>query len=198
MPEKLTRAEAARRNGARSKGPTTPQGKSRSSQNAITHGLTACSFLFTPSEEELFQQHLAAVRGHWNPQSAYELYLVGKLARAEYLHDRAEAIQVSLLDLELDTNAAKIIDAFDSIDPAGLLAIGYKSLDDHSPAYRNMDRHLVRLSRERVRLTDLLRSVIAVRLPSGAEGDPEAPSQQIIFPHEPNNPLPEVPPCPAA
>jgi hypothetical protein len=71
-----------------------------------------------------------------------------KLARAEYL-------QVSLLDLEIDINSEKITQAFQTIEPSGLLAIGLKSLDDH------IDRHLVRLSRERARVAALLQQAVA-------------------------------------
>jgi hypothetical protein len=48
---KLTRAEAARRNGARSCGPTTPEGNARSSQNALKHGLTAQAFTLLPGQQ---------------------------------------------------------------------------------------------------------------------------------------------------
>jgi hypothetical protein len=109
-----------------------------------------------PKDQELYQQHLNAVAGHWTPRTPYELFLVTRLARLEFLYDRAESIQFSLLDLEIDINSEKLAETFQSIDPSGLLAVGFKSMDDHSPAFRNIDRHLARLSRERKRFTELL------------------------------------------
>ena len=45
------RAEASRRNGAKSCGPKTPEGKTRSAQNALKHGFRAQKHIVLPSED---------------------------------------------------------------------------------------------------------------------------------------------------
>ena len=163
MIDKLTKADIARRNGALSRGPKTLEGKAISSRNGFKHGLTAKNFLATPADLEAFRQHLDALVEFWNPQCSYEHYLVTKLARAEFQHDRAERLQHSMIDLETEIVGPEIECAFDSMDETGALIIGYKSLDEHSAAHRNMDRHLARLSRERLRAKEAIQDAQARR-----------------------------------
>ena len=60
------RAEASRHNGAKSRGPKTAEGKARSSQNAIKHGLRARRWVLLGGESEAeFKRLEAALIGEW-------------------------------------------------------------------------------------------------------------------------------------
>jgi len=198
MIDKLTKAEIARRNGALSRGPKTPEGKAISSRNGFKHGLTAQNFLSTPAEVELFRQHLDALVDFWNPQCSYEHYLVQKLARAEFQHDRAERLQYSMIDLETDIVGPEIQRAFQSIDETGALILGYRSLDEHSTSHRNMDRHVARLSRERVRALAALENAQARRARAEEESENKKLQSEPTPEHESNNLQEPEPLCPAA
>ena len=91
--------EAARRNGARSRGPVTPEGKARSSRNALKHGLVALEHFVledeAPSELEELTARLLAECG---PESEIEARLVKRMAIAFWKSERAERIEVALFD----------------------------------------------------------------------------------------------------
>jgi hypothetical protein len=58
------RAEASRRNGAKSCGPKTPEGKARSAQNALKHGLRSQKHIVLPGESATEFEALEAARRH--------------------------------------------------------------------------------------------------------------------------------------
>ena len=91
--------EASRRNGARSRGPVTEEGKARASRNALKHGLTAMHHLVledeAPSElEELTARLMAELA----PMTEIEARIARRLVIAFWKGERAERIEVALFD----------------------------------------------------------------------------------------------------
>jgi hypothetical protein len=97
------RAAASRRNGARSHGPKTSEGKERSSQNALKHGFRAQKFLVvgdeSPREFDAFE---AALLDELAPKGALQSLLARRIARAAWRLERAERIEAHLFARRLD------------------------------------------------------------------------------------------------
>ena len=97
------RAEASRRNGARSSGPVTPEGRARSSRNALRHGLCAEKHVVVDGESaQAFAAFEAALIDDLAPQGALQTLLAGRIARAAWRLERAERIEAELFAREMD------------------------------------------------------------------------------------------------
>jgi len=92
------RAEASRRNGARSRGPKTAEGKARSAQNALRHGLRAEKFL-VPLEEDAaaFEALQAALLAELAPVGAVQTVLAQRVVSAAWRLARADEIEAGVL-----------------------------------------------------------------------------------------------------
>jgi hypothetical protein len=109
------RSAASRANGAKSRGPVTPEGRARSSQNAVRHGLTAQSsnlppakvVLTTESPEE-FQSVLDAYLHQFSPQPGVETELVHAMVTARWRLRRTAAIDTMLLNNEMLRHREKL------------------------------------------------------------------------------------------
>ena len=87
------RAAASRRNGAKSQGPKTPEGKARSAQNALRHGLCAEEFVVLHDEDaQAFAALQAALLEELAPQGALQQLLAGRIVRAAWRLERAERL----------------------------------------------------------------------------------------------------------
>jgi hypothetical protein len=97
------RAAAARRNGALSRGPKTAAGKARSARNALRHGLCAEKFAVLHDEDEqAFEALEASILEELAPQGALQRFLAGRIARAAWRLERAERIEIELLEERMD------------------------------------------------------------------------------------------------
>jgi hypothetical protein len=72
------KAAAARANGALSQGPVTPEGKARSSQNAITHGIFAQVVVLPGESEEAFLHTVRSYCDRFKPVDDVERDLAAR------------------------------------------------------------------------------------------------------------------------
>jgi hypothetical protein len=93
------RAEASRRNGARSRGPRTPEGKARSAQNALKHGLRAQKHVVLPEEDAgEFAALETALLEELAPVDALQIVLARRVAVAAWRLARADRIEAELFE----------------------------------------------------------------------------------------------------
>src|ERR1700758_3512749 len=88
--------EANRRNARLSTGPVTEEGKRKSRQNAIRHGLTAETVIDALEDAEDYAAFEMAVAADYDAQSAVERELVLRLASLLWRLRRATAIEAGL------------------------------------------------------------------------------------------------------
>jgi hypothetical protein len=97
VPVSNARAEASRKNGAKSRGPNTPEGKARSAQNALKHGLRAEKHIVLPDEDAAeFAGLEAALVGELAPVGALQTVLARRVAIAAWRLARADHIEAEL------------------------------------------------------------------------------------------------------
>ena len=99
VPVSNARAEASRRNGAKSRGPKTPAGKARSAQNALRHGMRALRYVVLPDEDGVaFQALEAALMDELAPVGTLQVVLARRVAMAAWRLARADRMEVELFE----------------------------------------------------------------------------------------------------
>jgi hypothetical protein len=96
----LRQIEANRRNARLSTGPVTEEGRKRSRQNALRHGLTAETVIDALEDAEDYAAFEMAVTADYDAQSAVERELVLRLASLLWRLRRATAIESGLFKIQ--------------------------------------------------------------------------------------------------
>ena len=94
--------EANRRNALRSTGPTTEDGKRRSRQNAVRHGLSAETVVDIVEDIDDYRGFEAAIIADYDARTAVERELVLRLASVLWRLRRATMIETELLRIQAE------------------------------------------------------------------------------------------------
>src|ERR1700719_1303949 len=92
---------ASRANGAKSKGPVTPQGKRNSSRNRTRHGMFADTIVLGGESKSQFLEMLEDLFDEHQPRTRTESMLVEVLAAARWRQDRIFGMQKVAFDYDI-------------------------------------------------------------------------------------------------
>ena len=98
--------ESNRRNAQRSTGPKTQDGKQRSSQNAVRHGLTAETVIGPLEDPADYRAFELAVTTGYDAETAVERELVLRLASLLWRLRRATFVETGLLQIQCEVTRA--------------------------------------------------------------------------------------------
>ena len=93
---------ANRENARHSTGPKTPEGKARSSANAIRHGLLARQIVLPIEDRAQYLELLAALEAEHQPDGPLETYLVHQMASAQWRLQRLTRIETGFFICRLE------------------------------------------------------------------------------------------------
>jgi len=172
----LTKAESARINGAKSRGPKTPQGLATSSMNAFSHGLTAKTLVLQSENPEEFTKMLNSYIDYLQPTNQIEVDLLADIVAARWRLRRIWRFETAMLDIEMDSQARDFEKRFEKYDEDMRGGAAFSSLTDKSHGLSTAlryDIHLSRSYRRSLQELDRLRGV-------GLRNEPTTPRKSRL------------------
>jgi hypothetical protein len=101
------RSQAARANGARSRGPVTPEGKAISSRNAIRHGMLSKTLVLRNESAKTFKALFYLLIERFSPVDDIEMSAIEEMAAAHWRMRRAMNMEHALLNAGILQNMGK-------------------------------------------------------------------------------------------
>jgi hypothetical protein len=188
------RKESSRANGAKSHGPTTPEGKKRSSRNAVQHGLLARCLLFSGEDAANFQILIQNHDRRFQPADGIEFGMIEEMCAAYWRLHRVWTIETHTLEHQF------------AIQPPGdefVRLINASHELAALPGTALMQRYETRLQNMYARAIRTFKILKTIPLPDQDDdfSDQDNPPN-IQLPNEPSpipeHPSPAVPDAPAA
>ena len=144
----LTRAESARVNGSKSRGPVTGAGKAISSRNALRHGLTASQLALANEDQASLLTIINDYMDEYLPQGPTETNLVENMAYAKWCEYRAWITETGLYNAEMAANVEKMNEKFVRFDESARTADALESSLKRSGSLPHLLRCQTRSNRE--------------------------------------------------
>jgi hypothetical protein len=155
------KSETARANGAKSRGPTTDEGKEKSSRNSLKHGLTAGNgnILLDCEDRAQFDEVQSKLLGIHEPATPAEKDVVEEMVAARWRTRRMWTIETNLLNVEILIHNPSVSEG----DPGIHLAMAFRTLSDDSRSLALASRYEARLQRVYDRAYKTLRELQQAR-----------------------------------
>jgi hypothetical protein len=136
-------------NSVKSTGPTTPEGKSICSRNATRHGLLADSLVLEGEAEERFLAMLSSLQSELKPADGLESNQIEIMAVAHWRRMRIWSLEKAHYIEE--TRKRLAAEGDDGSPPIIQLARSFRALADGSSVLELLSRYEIRFSREYLR-----------------------------------------------
>ena len=120
---------SSRANGAKSRGPVTPEGKRISSQNAVRHGLLAETVLLSNESRERFEALLDSYMEKFQPRDEVEADLVEEMVVAKWRQRRLWSIEAAALDYRMDKQRKEKGNEIEKTDEPTRSALAFTGLE---------------------------------------------------------------------
>src|SRR5882672_4317 len=169
----INQVSASRANGARSLGPVTPEGKKRSSMNAVRHGLLARCVVLDNESRDCFDQVVTQYLDCFRPANDVELGMIEEMIAAAWRQRRAWAIETSLMDTAISRQPGG--------DELIRIAAAYTSLSQQ-PQSALISRYEARLHRM---FQHALKNLLLVRTIARPNEPDEPRTDSTELPNEP-------------
>ena len=154
--------KANRENAKKSTGPRTPEGKARSSQNAIKHGLLARDAVMADEDPAEYDRQLQILEENLFPKNAIEFELVLQIADSRWRMRRITRIEAGLTTHEYSSTDRFTRQQYpNTIVPGrnGENQLLGKSMQDRTQALNNLARYRTMTSRDITRALKMIRQL---------------------------------------
>jgi hypothetical protein len=168
--------DSARKNGAKSRGPVTPEGKAVSSANSVKHGLLANAIVIVGEAADQLAALSARFHAEFRPRTETETHHVETMIMCRWRLHRVWEFESASLNREIDRLAA-LTEGQSSRDRA---ALGFKNLADQSRALYLLDRYETKFARAFIRAHQALMDLRSKPVPDWNE------DEGTILPNEPD------------